>query len=199
MSQIQNNLEKIKLNRAIIVEGRDDEAIVSRAVDGMIIVTHGFGISKETWNLIDKADKEKGLIILTDPDHAGEMIRRKISEKYPDALHANIPRNLAKKDGDIGVENAKVCDIQEAIRKVRGLNTSQDKFKIKENSDEKFVPLTAKDLDELGLIGGEGSRAKRTGVCANLGIGYCNADVFLKRVNAFHIGRKELEEALKIE
>lgn len=198
MFQIQNNTEKIKLNRAIIVEGRDDETIVSRAVDTLIIVTHGFGISKETWRLIDKANKEKGLIILTDPDHAGEAIRRRISEKYPDALHANIPRNKAKKDGDIGVENANVSDIQEAIRKIRKADMPNEEVSF-EGQSRKFVPLTTKDLGELGLIGGEGSRERRAKVCASLGIGYCNAGIFLKRVNAFYIGKKEIEEALEVE
>ena len=65
----QQKMIKPKINEAIIVEGRDDESIVSRAIDAMIIVTHGFGIKKETWNLIDKAYKEKGIIIFTDPDH----------------------------------------------------------------------------------------------------------------------------------
>ena len=58
---------------------------VSRAADALIIPTHGFGITKETWDVTAKAYEEKGLIILTDPDHAGEQIRKKLTEKFPDA------------------------------------------------------------------------------------------------------------------
>ena len=48
-------MEKIKVNEVIIVEGRDDTAAVKQAADGLIIETHGFGIRRQTWELIEKA------------------------------------------------------------------------------------------------------------------------------------------------
>ena len=110
-------MDKIKLSRAVIVEGRDDVRAVSEACDALIIPTHGFGISKETWELAEKAYKEKGLIILTDPDHAGEEIRRKMTEKFPDAVQAYIDRTDATEGEDIGAENARPEVIAEAICK----------------------------------------------------------------------------------
>ena len=77
-------MDKINIEQAIIVEGRDDVTAVSEAVNALIIPTHGFGITAETWGVIAKAYEEKGLIILTDPDHAGEEIRRKLTEKFPE-------------------------------------------------------------------------------------------------------------------
>ena len=65
-----------------MVEGRDDTAAVKRAVCAETIETHGFGISAETWKLIEKAHEERGIIILTDPDHAGEEIRKRLTEKF---------------------------------------------------------------------------------------------------------------------
>ena len=55
----------------IIVEGRDDTNSIKRAVAAETIETHGFGIRRETWELIDKAYRTTGIIVFTDPDHAG--------------------------------------------------------------------------------------------------------------------------------
>lgn len=74
-------MDKLKIKEAIVVEGRDDTAALKKAVDAFIIETHGFGISRNTWDLLAKAYEEKGLIIMTDPDFAGEEIRKKISSK----------------------------------------------------------------------------------------------------------------------
>ena len=57
-----DNGEKIKIREAIVVEGRDDIAAVSKTCDALIIATHGFGITRETWALIEKAYDEKGNI-----------------------------------------------------------------------------------------------------------------------------------------
>ena len=62
----------------IIVEGRDDTNSIKRAVAAETIETHGFGIRRETWELIDKAYWTTGIIVFTDPDHAGETIRKRI-------------------------------------------------------------------------------------------------------------------------
>ena len=70
----------MKIDEVIVVEGRDDVDAVGKAVEAEIIATHGYGITKETWLLLEKAAAEKGLIVFTDPDHAGEEIRKKIDE-----------------------------------------------------------------------------------------------------------------------
>jgi len=67
---------KPRLSQIVVVEGRDDQSAVLAAVDCELIVTHGFGIRAETWKRIERAAKGPGIIIFTDPDHAGEEIRR---------------------------------------------------------------------------------------------------------------------------
>ena len=52
-------MEKLLISQAVVVEGRDDVRAVSEACEALIIPTHGFGISRETWNLIEKAYEEK--------------------------------------------------------------------------------------------------------------------------------------------
>ena len=104
-------MDKLKIKEAIVVEGRDDSAALRQAVDAFIIETHGFGISRRTWELLARAYEEKGLIIMTDPDFAGEEIRKRISARFPASKHVYMPRRVATRKGDIGVENAAPEDI----------------------------------------------------------------------------------------
>ena len=62
----------MKIKEVIVVEGRDDQAALSRAAECFTIATHGFGIRKETLDLIEKAYNEQGIIIFTDPDFPGK-------------------------------------------------------------------------------------------------------------------------------
>ena len=111
-------MEKLKIKEAIVVEGRDDTAVLKQVTDALIIETHGFGIAKTTWELLEKAYKEKGLIILTDPDFSGEEIRKKIVKNFPESKHAYMPRKKATKKGDIGIENASPEDVKKVLEKV---------------------------------------------------------------------------------
>lgn len=219
---IKDNInEKIKIKEAIIVEGRDDEARVKQSIDAMIIVTHGFGIKEETWNLIDKAYREKGVIIFTDPDHAGEMIRRKIEKRCPKALHANLSREKARKNKDIGVENASSEDILTAILSAKSkksetqgksllANKSQTENQLENQAENELEnqlsnnlqsesPLSPEDIYALGICGGEGAKIRRERLCDKLGIGYTNAKGFIKRANDFGISKKDIMEALLVE
>lgn len=197
---IKDNInEKIKIKEAIIVEGRDDEARVKQSIDAMIIVTHGFGIKEETWKLIDKAYREKGVIIFTDPDHAGEMIRRKIEKRCPKALHANLSREKARKNKDIGVENASSEDILTAILSAKSKKSETQGKSLLSNNLQSESPLSPEDIYALGICGGEGAKIRRERLCDKLGIGYTNAKGFIKRANDFGISKKDIMEALLVE
>ena len=182
------------ISRAIVVEGRDDVAAVSRAADALIIPTHGFGITKETWDVTAKAYEEKGLIILTDPDHAGEQIRKKLTEKFPDAVQAYIDRGDATDAGDIGVENAAPDVIREALGKALA---RQEVREPDESSTGRKLFAGMSELEELGLAGCEGAAEKRAAVCKSLGIGYGNAGAMIKKLRGFGIGTDELREEVE--
>ena len=186
--------EKLKLDRAIVVEGRDDVAAVSRAADALIIPTHGFGITGETWKVIAKAYEEKGLVILTDPDHAGEQIRRMLTERFPEAVQAYIAREDAAEAGDIGVENAQPEVIREALAKAlaRGPDLMTE---TEARGEVRFASMS--DLRELGLAGCGGAAEKRAAVCKSLGIGYGNASAMIKKLKGFGIGIDELREEVE--
>ena len=86
----------MKIKEIIVVEGRDDTAAIKRALDADTIETHGFGIRKSTWELIEKAYNERGIIIFTDPDYSGNEIRRKLKAKFPEAKEAFLSRSQAE-------------------------------------------------------------------------------------------------------
>ena len=183
----------VKINETVIVEGRDDTINLKRAVDCFTIETHGFGIRRETWEQIEKAYSERGIIIFTDPDHSGEEIRRKLTERFPDAGQAYIARKDALKKGDVGVENAEPEVIAGALLRARDLMKRE--APLEEDISEKDQ-ITMNDLDELGLSGGEGSRELRQEAGKALGIGYANAKGFLRKLSGFGIKREELYEAI---
>ena len=183
--------ERLRVSRAIVVEGRDDVTKVSEACDALIIPTHGYGISAETWEIIAKAYDEKGLIILTDPDRAGENIRKKLTQRFPGALQCWLARDDALRDGDIGIENATPEAVREAILKTL---TREDEDR--ESSESRAEEVTAEDLARLGLTGTDGASALRAAVSKELGIGYGNARAMLKKLKGFGIGREQLEETV---
>ncbi len=183
----------VKINETVIVEGRDDTINLKRAVDCFTIETHGFGIRRETWEQIEKAYSERGIIIFTDPDHSGEEIRRKLTERFPDAGQAYIARKDALKKGDVGVENAEPEVIAGALLRARDL--MKRKAPLEEDISAKDQ-ITMNDLDELGLSGGEGSKELRQEAGKALGIGYANAKGFLRKLRGFGIKREELYEAI---
>ena len=180
-------MNRPKIKQVLIVEGRDDTCAVNRALDVMTIETHGFGMSDEMWQRIDRAYRTSGIIILTDPDRAGENIRKKILERYPDAGQAFLPRDKALKKSNVGVENAKPEDIAEAIEKAL---KNMESRKYAEAPDT----FTTEDMDRFGLSGGPGASERRARLGDALGIGYGNGKTFLKRLNAFGITREEFEE-----
>ena len=179
-------MDRLEIKEAIVVEGRDDTAALRKVTDALIIETHGFGIKRETWELLEKAYREKGLIILTDPDFSGEEIRRRLTERFPESRHSYMPRAKALKNGDIGVENASPEDIAKVLVKV--CTPSHETIRMK---------FTQRDMDEAGLAGGAVSREKRQQVGEILGIGYGNSSTFIKKLNSFGVTRKEFDEAVR--
>lgn len=174
----------MKIKEVIVVEGRDDETAVKQAVDAEIIITHGFGITEKTFQLIQNAQNRVGVIVLTDPDYAGEQIRDRISKRVKGVKHAFVSRDLATKEDNIGIENAKAEDIIEALSKCHSV------------SDESKVLFTKKDLLRHDLIISDSASDRRRALGHILGIGYGNAKTFLSRLNNYGITREEFEAAV---
>jgi len=179
-----NRKEKVLIKEIIVVEGKDDISAVKRAVDAEIIATSGLGLTQKTIDLIKKASKNRGVIILTDPDFPGKKIRNMVSAEVENCKHAFIPREKANKKGNIGVENASPEDIREALENARA--------EITDKRDE----FSNSDMIYYGLVGNDNASKMRSKLGDLLGIGYCSAKQFLKRLNNYGITKEELEEAV---
>ncbi len=173
------------LKEVLIVEGKMDVRAVNRAVQADCIITDGFHFTGKTLPNIKAAYEKRGIIILTDPDQAGERIRKFLTKKFPNAKHAYIPREEATSDDDIGVEQASPESIRKALEKVRTLEI---------NPRSEF---SASEMIKLGLSGGEKSSALRDKIGAELGIGYGNVKTFVRRLNNYGVTREEFNEAVK--
>lgn len=155
----------IKLDKAVIVEGKYDVIKLSNIIDALIIKTDGFGIfkDKEKQKLLRRLADEKGIIVLTDSDSAGFLIRNFLSSSIPNdkITHVYIPDLYGKekrktspsKEGKLGVEGISEAVIIEALKKA-GVVYS-------ESIDTQRRLITNIDLYEYGLIGGTNSSEKR--------------------------------------
>lgn len=173
------------IKETIVVEGKDDIANVKRAVDAEMIATNGLQINKDLIEKLKVINARTGIIIFTDPDHAGKKIREKIAREIPDAKHAYIDRKLAIKKNDLGVENAEPEVIIEAL--------ANAKAELTEVRNEFFMA----DLVNNGLSIGKGAKEKREELGNILGIGYYNSKQLLSKLNSFGISREEFDEAVK--
>lgn len=165
----------IKIDRPVIVEGKYDVIKLSNIIDGLIIKTDGFGIfnDKEKQALIKRLSAEKGIIVLTDSDSAGFLIRNFIKQTVPaDRItHVYIPdifgkekrKTEASREGKLGVEGINEEIILEAFRKAGvGVQKKADGVPVRE--------ITNIDLYEWGLSGRADSKSKRKKLLKSLSL-----------------------------
>lgn len=155
----------IKVEQVIIVEGRYDKIKLSSIIDGIIIETEGFGIfkNKEKQKLIRRLAEKKGIVILTDSDSAGFVIRNFITSIVPKEYITNVyipdifgkekRKAEASKEGKLGVEGVSVDVLISAFQKA-GIGVSDS-----EKSEKREITLN--DFYDDGLTGAGDSKAKR--------------------------------------
>lgn len=155
----------IKIHEAIVVEGRYDKNTLSQIVDAPIFETNGFGIMNDKSQLafLRNVAQKRGLIILTDSDGAGFVIRNYLKSAIPSSQlkHAYIPdvpgkerrKSAPGKEGKLGVEGMTPQIILESLRKAGATIEGQHSVNVS--------GITKQDLAELGLSGGKDSSQKR--------------------------------------
>lgn len=159
----------IKLKEAVIVEGKYDKIRLAGLIDAVIIETGGFRIfrDKEKMKLIRTMAEKNGIIVLTDSDSAGFLIRGKLSSCIPKAQikHAYIPDLLGKErrkrlessEGKLGVEGMETAVLEKALADA-GACTGMPKEQT----------ITKVDLYEWGITGRRESRQKRQRLLSEL-------------------------------
>lgn len=164
----------IKIREAIVVEGRYDKNTLSQIVDAPILETSGFGIMKDKaqLSLLRKVAQTRGLIVFTDSDGAGFVIRNFLKGAIPanQLKHAYIPDVFGKerrkaapgKEGKLGVEGMSREVLVEALVKAGAT--------IEGENNTPIGSITKQDFVELGLSGGKDSALKRQLLLKKLGL-----------------------------
>ena len=191
------------IKEVIVVEGRYDKNTLRQIVDATVIAVGGFSVfnDKEKLAFLRRLAEERGLIVLTDSDGAGFVIRNylkgalprdKVKQAYiPDVAGKEKRKRHAGKEGKLGVEGMKPDVLLEALKRAGAtfLDETEPAAVAKE-------PITKADLFALGLSGGADSAAKRKALLKRLDLPeHLTANAMLEALNLLY-DRAALEKAL---
>ena len=191
----------VRIKEAILVEGRYDKNTLSQIVDAPILETAGFGIfkDKKQMALLRKVAESRGLIVFTDSDGAGFVIRNHIKSAIPGKFlkHAYIPDIPGKekrkaspgKEGKLGVEGMSREIILEALRR-SGATIEGEEVSASSR-------ITKQDLMALGLSGGPDASQKRLQLLKRLDLPeHMSANAMLQALNLLYC-LEELEMIIR--
>lgn len=183
-------MDKLKLRQAIVVEGKYDQNTLRQIVDTAIFTTNGFADMKDPalLRLLQQAAQTTGLVILTDSDGAGFLIRNTLKSALPETgvLHAYIPdlpgkekrKNAPGKEGLLGVEGMTPEILLKALRDAGA------EFADGSTPPPAREPITKQDLFALGLSGGPESAKKRAALLKALSLpAHMSANALLQALN----------------
>ena len=192
----------LKIREAIVVEGRYDKNTLAQIVDAPILETKGFGLFKDPkqLELLRSVAKKRGLIVLTDSDGAGFVIRNHIKSAIPAKYlkHAYIPDVAGKekrkaapgKEGKLGVEGMSpevlLATLKNAGATIEG-----------ESTDQENDQITKQDFVEFGLSGGLNASERRKRLENRLHLPeHMSANALLQALNLL-LSREELAEIVR--
>ena len=183
-------MDKLKLRQAIVVEGKYDQNTLRQIVDTAIFTTNGFADMKDPalLHLLQQAAQTTGLVILTDSDGAGFLIRNTLKSALPETgvLHAYIPdlpgkekrKAAPRKEGLLGVEGMTPEILLKALRDAGA------EFADGSTPPPAREPITKQDLFALGLSGGPESAKKRAALLKALSLpAHMSANALLQALN----------------
>lgn len=183
----------VRIREAIVVEGKYDQNTLRQIVDTAVIPTHGFGVMKdrELLAFLRTVAEKRGLIILTDSDGAGFVIRNFLKGALPKerVRHAYIPDIAGKerrkkapgKEGKLGVEGMEPAVLLEALRRAGAT------FLDEAAEAPAGTPITKADLYAWGLSGGPDSREKRLALLKTLNLpSHMSANALLEALNLLY-------------
>ena len=188
--------EKLRIREVIVVEGRYDRNTLSQVVDALIVETKGFSIfhDREKLSMLRMLAEERGLILLTDSDSAGFVIRNRLKsliplEKIKQAYVPAVPgrekrKNRPSKEGLLGVEGMQPETLILALKTAGATE---------ENSADR-ESITDADFYRLGLNGKPGSAALRRKLAQALNLPPLISRSDLQKAAGFLLGRGELEQ-----
>ncbi len=195
----------LRIREAIVVEGRYDKNTLSQVVDTLILETAGFGIFRdpEKLALLRRAAEKRGLIVLTDSDGAGFVIRNRIRGAVPARYvkHAYIPdvcgkerrKKRAGREGKLGVEGMSPAVLEQVLRRAGATVLEEEP-----QGQAGGPPLTKADLMAAGLTGTPDSAARRLALLQKLELpGHMSTNALLDVLNGCY-SREEARLILKL-
>ena len=195
-----------KVKEVIVVEGRYDKNALSQVVDATIVTLGGFSVfnNKEKLAFLRRLAEERGLIVLTDSDGAGFVIRNylkgalpkdKVKQAYIPDIHGKERRKRhAGKEGKLGVEGMRPEVLLETLARAGATFLDGEG-----ESALRKEPITKADLFTLGLTGGPDSSAKRQTLLKKLDLPeHLTANGMLEALNLLY-DRETLEQAMQEE
>jgi len=173
------------LNGVLIVEGKDDETLIKSFLEVHVFKSDGYNIRNEDIKFLNKAAKLYKIIVLTDPDEAGERIRKRINENVENTHNVFLDRSLCNKHGKHGVAESTKQHILERLKDYITLESPR------------IGNVTIFQLNQLGLNGDSKAKEKRDYICKRFSLGVCNGKTMLERLNLLNIKVEEIIEALR--
>ena len=182
-----------RVREVIVVEGRYDKNALRQVVEATVVETGGFGVfnDRERLALLRRLAAERGLILLTDSDGAGFVIRNflkgaiprdQLKQAYSPDIHGKERRKAAPgKEGKLGVEGMSPQVLLAALERAGAT------FEDGQPSEERAEPITKADLYALGLTGGQDSQTKRRALLQKLGLPeHMTANAMLEALNILY-------------
>lgn len=192
----------MRVKEVIVVEGRYDKNTVSQVVDATVVALGGFSVfnDREKLSFLRRLAMERGLIVLTDSDGAGFVIRNylkgalpkdRVKQAYIPDIHGKERRKRTPgKEGKLGVEGMRPEVILEALRRCGAT------FEDGEAQPPRSAPLTKADLFALGLTGTPDSASRRQALLRKLDLPeHLTSNGLLEALNLLY-SREELEAFL---
>lgn len=170
-----------RINEIIVVEGKTDSAILKELFDVDTIETHGLALDEPTLELIKVAGKNRGIIILTDPDYPGMKIRNRINEEVDNCKNAFVAKKDAVGKKKLGIAEARKEAIIAALENVVTFSSNQESI-----SWQEFL--------SLDIVG---HKERRLEIYNRFHLGYGNVKTLFKRLNMAGITKNMIIEELE--
>ena len=168
----------------IIVEGKSDTNRLKLINPNIqTYETSGLGLDTQKIKELKKLSQKYRLVVFTDPDGPGEIIRNRIASEITNIYHAYLPNNkaISKNKLKVGVEHASLDEIKKALKNLHYKN-------------EKLGNYTLNDLIDWKIYNCKEQRKK---FCDELNLAYGNNQKVLKQLNTFNVDIKQINDVLK--
>lgn len=170
-----------------IVEGKHDVSKLQEVLKNEIIVSINGSALDKSIDFLDKYQNDYRFVLCMDPDYQGELIRRKLENKYKNIMHIHFNKEISKneKKTKIGLEHITTVKLQEIFENFLKTNNITEKSDI-----NNYFLITH------GIIGSKKSKELRELLSKKFNLGLVNGKTFLKRVNQLGINKKDIIEVL---